>query len=197
MQELWQQNQALRAELATLHAELETVRNEKQPVLRWEWLSQPWVILALSLGTALVFVALVIFDLELSKSGGRHSFFLFYIAPIGAAFVAFLLDRVVRAQAEGVLRVRGALPWLTDLVVIAFSLARTLYEVPFISGHALFLTYALLTVRSRVARALAGLVLAQVVYLKLFAWQDPTLYGGVFAALAAVGLFFVGQQKSH
>ena len=65
--------------------------------------------------------------------------------------------------------------WLIDLVVIALSLIRALVPLPLVSGHALFLSYALLTVPSVVVRTSAALVLLEVIYLKIFIWQATTL----------------------
>lgn len=113
------------------------------------------------------------------------------MVPISAPFAAFLLDRAAR------LRQGTAVQWAIDAGVVALGFARALYEVPFISGHALFLTYALLTVRSNLAKAIALVVLAQVIYLKLFAWHDNTLFGGIGLGLAAVGLFFLARPRAQ
>lgn len=141
--------------------------------------------LSLSLGAAGLFALGVVLYFE----GAQRSFYLYYFAPIGVPFVAFLIDRVARWP---ILTLRQG---LVDLLVTVLALARALAEVPFISGHALFLTYALVTVRSGVGRITAALVLLQVIYLKIWVWRDPTLLGGaVLACLAA--LAYTGADGS-
>jgi len=54
-----------------------------------------------------------------------------------------------------------------------------MHPIPFFSGHALFLSYALLTMRSKLAKVTALVVLLEVAYLKIFVWQDATLLGGI------------------
>jgi len=68
---------------------------------------------------------------------------------------------------------------------------------PFISGHALFSVYAALTARGWALRAVALIVLTQVVYGKLFmsgGWQS--LLGGVGAAILFSGLRGTKQGAS-
>jgi hypothetical protein len=63
---------------------------------------------------------------------------------------------------------------------------RVIGHVPLISGHALFLTYSLLSARSRVAQITAFAVLLQVIYLKLFVWHDLiTPSGGILLGSGA------------
>ena len=77
--------------------------------------------------------------------------------------------------------------WLIlDLIVVLLSLARAITYIPYFSGHALFLSYTLLSARLRVVKILALIVLLQVVYLKLFKWNDwVTLLGGLLVGIAA------------
>ena len=49
---------------------------------------------------------------------------------------------------------------------------RVFGDVPYVSGHALFLTYAIMSRGSRVVRVTATLVMIEVIYLKLFVWHD-------------------------
>ncbi len=178
---LQQQNQALAAEVSHLRAEIEQVRRTS---IQWNWISHPLFVLAASLGAALAFAGFIIVDNDLGVSPGRHGFFLYYMVPLAAPFMAFLLDRAARLQ-----EFRWT-QWAIDLPVVVLGLVRALTALPGISGHALFLTYALLTVRSRAAQILTIIVLAEVVYLKLFSWHDPTLFGGILVAGIAALLFY-------
>ena len=65
---------------------------------------------------------------------------------------------------------------------------RIVGRVPYISGHTLFLTYAILGPASRVTRITASLVMLEVIYLKYFVWHDPvsSSTGIVLGAIAAV-----------
>jgi hypothetical protein len=116
--------------------------------------------------------------------GERRVFWLYYFVPIGVPFVAYLLDRMEQCSAS-----RWG-QYAVDLPVLALSLARAKWPVPLISGHMLFLVYALLTTRSIVAQVAAALVLAEVIYLKIFAWGDwVTLIGGLLVASGAAFVF--------
>lgn len=65
---------------------------------------------------------------------------------------------------------------------------RVIGNVPYISGHTLFLSYAILGPASRVTRITASLVMLEVIYLKYFVWHDPitSSSGIVLGAIAAV-----------
>lgn len=147
---------------------------------------RPLHVLAASLAVMLFYGLYVL----LTQQGGERFFHLYYFAPMAAPFTAFLLDRLER-RAQG-----SALLYALDLLVLAVSIARAFQPVPFVSGHALFLAYALLTVRMPAARALAALVMMQVVYLKLFVWHDATFWGGVAAALLAAGLYWLEKKRN-
>jgi hypothetical protein len=139
----------------------------------------PLTILGVALAAGLAFSLFVV----LFFTGEARHFLLYYYAPVGIPFVAFLFDRAQRR------RDRDSAQWMVDSLVVCAALVRAVVMVPFISGHALFLTYAILTSRSWLARLLAIAVLVQVSYLKLFAWHDSTLWGGILlACIASVGL---------
>ena len=114
----------------------------------------------------------------------------FYDLPIAVPFVLFLRDRwQARASWSGALRA-------LDLAVIGVALLRpatiALGRAPFpplVSGHALFLTYALLTTRSRLLRLVSGAVLLQVLYAKVVLWGEPSVYGGMLFGLVAAALW--------
>jgi hypothetical protein len=98
--------------------------------------------------------------------GGDLRLHYFYVLPIIVPFVAFLFDR-----AHG-LRDISLLQCTIEVLVIAISILRMLGLVPLISGHALFLTYAMASPVSRLTRITAALVMIQVIYLKLVVWHD-------------------------
>jgi hypothetical protein len=99
-------------------------------------------------------------------------------------FAAYTADRL---RSRSRLRI---IHWALDLAVLALSVLRAFKPwPPFISGHALFLTYVLVTARGWVARIAAAVILLEVIYLKIFAWRDWTLFGGIAAGLV-FGLVF-------
>jgi hypothetical protein len=140
---------------------------------------RPYVVLPISFASALLFAIWI----ALRFDGERRTFLLYYFVPIGVPFVAYLLDRAAAR------RELSWLQWGIDLPIIALALVRAVFPVPLISGHMLFLTYALLSTRSWVARGTAALVLLEVTYLKLCVWHDRTTFlGGVLlGGLAALG----------
>ncbi len=142
-------------------------------------LFHPVVVLGTAVLAALAAAAIVTIVLE----GELEWFLLYYSVPIGVPFVAFLFDRAERRATL----TRGQ--WLIDVPLVGLALTRAVVPVPLISGHALFLAYALLTTRSRVARWTAAAVLLQVAYVKIVLWHDPTLFGGALLGAAAAWAF--------
>jgi hypothetical protein len=105
-----------------------------------------------------------------------------YVVPIVVPFIAFLFDRAQE------IRTAGFAALAIDVLVIATSILRARGYVPLVSGHALFLTYALMRRGSVVTRVTAALVMLEVVYLKFFVWHDfvtPTC-GIALALIAAI-----------
>lgn len=103
-----------------------------------------------------------------------------YVVPIVAPFVAFLCDRANRRRQATVLQLT------LDLLVVGTAMWRVIGNVPYISGHALFLTYCLLSTKTRVAQITAALILLETLYLKLFVWHDVvTPTSGLVLGLAA------------
>lgn len=149
-------------------------------IFQRRFIFQPVMVLIVALIAALIFA----FFINLLFDGEPRWFLLYYFTPIGIPFVAFLFDRVERYA----LASRAA--WGIDAVVLGLSLIRSVILIPIISGHALFLSYALLTSQSKIARIAAILVLLQVAYLKIFLWSDPTLIGGVIAGCLAALLYW-------
>ncbi|MBZ0288841.1 MAG: hypothetical protein K8I30_14585 [Anaerolineae bacterium] len=140
----------------------------------------PATVFAVALASAAIFaiVSYTAFD------GDLRDLLVYYFAPIGVPFVAFLFERAERWPDA---------PWLIDLPLVMVSFARAVYPIPFISGHALFLSYAILTTRTRVTRWTAVIVLIQVAYVKIFVWHDPTLFGGI--VLGMVAAWVVGKYR--
>ena len=103
-----------------------------------------------------------------------------YVVPIVIPFVAFLLDRLKQ------IREANLVSAIVDFLVVGTSMMRVIGDVPFVSGHALFLIYAVLRPGSLVTRITAALVMLEVIYLKFFVWHDfitPTT--GIALALFA------------
>lgn len=177
MEDLWRENQSLRAQIDSL----------QRSAITWDFFARPWVILTLSLAAAGAFAAYVFMSIPIDQ----RRFFFLYLVPIAVPFTAFLLDRVARLPNT------PAGQWAIDVPVLALSLARGVYSIPLISGHALFLTYALLTTRSWVARFAAAVVLGEVAYLKLFVWHDLTFFGGLLlGAMTALILRLIRQPQA-
>jgi hypothetical protein len=105
-------------------------------------------------------------------------------APIVAVFAAFLWDRLLPRWSG------NARPAICDAAVVALALMRVFIPpLPFVSGHTLLATYAALTARRWPLRAIALVVLAQVVYMKVFAsggWRS--MVGGLAVAGIAAAI---------
>jgi hypothetical protein len=139
----------------------------------------PLTVFVVSIVAAGIFALFV----TLLFDGESRWFLLYYFTPIGIPFVAFLFDR-----AEGY-SLRSKASWILDLVVLIPALTRMFIRLPLVSGHALFLTYCLLSSRSTVARITAFLVLLQVAYLKIFVTHDTALFGGIIAGCLAALIY--------
>ncbi len=146
---------------------------------RAPFMYHPFTVLAAALVAAVAAAGLVtvVFD------GDLEWFLLYYFVPIGVPFVAFLFDRAERRA----LLTRAQ--WLVDAPLVALALTRAVVPVPLISGHALFLAYAVLTTRSWVGRLTATVILIQVAYIKIALWHDPTVFGGALLGVATAWVF--------
>lgn len=103
-----------------------------------------------------------------------------YVVPILVPFVAFLFDRAERFSRTNIACS------IIDALVVGLATWRAVGHVPFVSGHALFLIYASLGAGSRTVRITALMVLAEVLYLKLFVWHDwVTPLGGILLGSVA------------
>jgi hypothetical protein len=135
------------------------------------------------LGVSMIAAAIFALWIHLSFDGELRWFLLYYFTPVGIPFVAFLFDRAERSA------LASKASWTVDVAVLIPALTRAVIAIPLISGHALFLTYCLLTSRTKVARITAVLVLLQVAYLKIFVMHDTALLGGAFAGYLAALLY--------
>jgi len=114
-------------------------------------------------------------------AGEGRFYLLYYHAPIGFAFVVYVFDRVAHRDSFNLLQ------WALEAAVVLLALSRTIWPLPFFSGHALFLTYAFATTPRPLVRWVTGLVLADVVYMKSFVLHDMTLIGGALLGIAFAG----------
>jgi hypothetical protein len=98
--------------------------------------------------------------------GGDLSNHFVYVLPIIVPCVAFIFDRA-RHFSDATL-----LELTLDSTVVVVSFMRMMGLVPLVSGHALFLTYAIARPGSRLTKVAAAMVMLQVIYLKFFVWHD-------------------------
>jgi hypothetical protein len=131
---------------------------------------------------ALLFASLVALVLRIAWRPSIDSYLEY--TPIGAVFAAFLWDRLL-PNAPGSARTLSC-----DATAVVLALMRVIVPpLPFVSGHALLAMYAALTARRWPLRAIALVVLAHVVYTKVFAsggWRSMVGGFAVAGALAVV-----------
>jgi hypothetical protein len=157
----------------------ERIVDVREPPVSRRWYFRPVGTVGAALAAALVLVPVAL----LRPAGPGRDYLLYYVLPIGVPFVAFALDRL-----EHWSRWRVGHTGL-DAVVVTLALARAFTPVLPVSGHALFLAYAVGTGSCWAVRLTALAVLAEVAYLKLWVWGDPTLWPGVAGGAVAAGLF--------
>ena len=147
---------------------------------------------------ALGAVAAVVAGILLFTPRASWAHYLSYDVPIAVPFVLFLRERW-----HGRAAWHGA--WRTvDLGVVAVALLRPASIhlgfgalPPFVSGHALFLTYAALATRSPLVRCTAAAVMLQVLYLKVFVWTDPSVFGGAALGILAAVIWRRWERGNH
>ena len=142
-------------------------------------LFHPFVAPATSLLATLLFALLIILRFD----GEKQHYLLYYFAPLVIPFVAYIFDRLKNWDT-----MHNA-QRLIDIFVLVVSLMRMFIAVPFISGHALLLTFIVLSTQSLLARVTAALVLLEVFYIKIFLWNDSTFFGGALLGLLMAILF--------
>jgi hypothetical protein len=140
-----------------------------------------WLVLGLSLAGAAIYGSYMLRSPQVRLTMFNPSGSFLYVVPIVVPFVAFLFDRAERW------RQLSKLHYLIDLIVVGTAMGRVIANVPLVSGHTLFLTYAILTSRSIVVRVTAVLVIVQTIYLKYFLWHDfvTSTVGILLGSLAA------------
>ena len=89
-----------------------------------------------------------------------------YFVPLMVPLIAFMLERVEHVREANFFQ-HGV-----DYLVFGLAVGRVVGNVPYISGHTLLLSYALLQSRSKLVRISSILVLAQTLFLKYFVWGD-------------------------
>lgn len=126
-------------------------------------------------------------------SGDARASQYLYVVPIVAPFVAFVVDRISSFRKAGLVEM------IVDVPVVGTAMMRVIGDVPYVSGHALFLSYALLRPGSSVVtRIMAGLVLVEVLYLKFFAWHDPItpVTGTCLGGVGALMVWWIGKRST-
>ncbi len=90
----------------------------------------------------------------------------YYVIPIIFPFVFFLSGRFLKYKEPDF--------WVksVDFLVVLTAMWRVFGDVPYVSGHSLFLAYAIITARTNIDFWLAGVVLTEVGILKIFFWND-------------------------
>ena len=136
--------------------------SDAEPASTQSFIFHPLVVLTLSLIGAALYALYVTLRFPNDSLWGQYS----YVTPIIVPFATFLFDRAERRQQI------TNLQRIVDVLVVGTAMWRVIGQVPYVSGHTLFLTHALLTTQSRVAQITAALVLLQVLYLKYIVWGD-------------------------
>ena len=163
--------------------------------IKEKWLVEFWEHPGLKLLTCMLAAYIgcwLIIDFNIEQ---RIDFVFSYFFPVFVVFFLYFFDR---------LEFRQEYRWYgfgIDILVLFISMLRMVYKVPYISGHALFLSFALFTVKRNSTRVLTFMVWLQVLLLKVFLWHDITFWGGLvvggFAALLLYGVnYFQKTQVS-
>ncbi|MDX6613640.1 MAG: hypothetical protein QOD75_2826 [Blastocatellia bacterium] len=142
---------------------------------------------------ALMGAAICAFYVTRGFSGDRLIAQTFYVVPIVVPFVAFLFDRAERLQRRAVIQ------FIVDFLVVGLAMGRVVGNVPYVSGHTIFLTYALCSSCSRVVLVTAAIVMLHTLYLKYVVWHDlvTSSSGIVLGLMAALVTWWFGRRGSH
>jgi hypothetical protein len=89
-----------------------------------------------------------------------------YFVPLMVPMIAFMFERVEHVREANFFQ-HGV-----DYLVFGLAVGRVVGNVPYISGHTLLLSYALLQSKSNLVRISSIVVLAQTLFLKYFMWGD-------------------------
>jgi hypothetical protein len=160
---------------------------------RRELIFQPWFVLVSAFVGAALYGGYMLRSRSIQASTFDLSGSFLYVVPIVVPFVAFLFDRAERFPQLNLTH------YIVDLFVVGIAMGRVIGNVPYISGHTLFLSYAILSSRSIVVRITAALVLAQALYLKYFIWHDwiTSTSGIVIGLLAAFSVSRFGWKSQE
>lgn len=150
-----------------------------------EKLFHPISIVLISLTSALIYS----FYATLRFSGDKLSNQYYYVVPIVVPFIIFLLNRVEK------FRQRTLAQWIIDLAVVLTAMWRVIGDIPFVSGHTLFLIYCIFTLNLNIGRILATIVMIEVLYLKFFVWNDwiSATTGIILGTIAAI----INKRATH
>ena len=125
-------------------------------------------------------------------SGPKLERNLLYVVPIVCPFVTYWLDRAGRISTTPRWRV------VLDAVVTLTAMWKVIGDVPLISGHALFLSYATMTAQTRVTFVVSLVALLETLYLKIWVWHDwVTLSTGLLLGVAAGLLAWTGTRHER
>lgn len=143
-----------------------------------EKLIHPFGIGLISLILALVYSIYATFRFSGDKLLNQY----YYVVPIVVPFVIFLLNRAAN------FRQRKFTQWIIDLLVILTAMWRVIGDVPYVSGHTLFLTFCILTLDLNFGRILAAIIMLEVLCLKILIWNDwvTAITGIVLGTIAAI-----------
>lgn len=143
-----------------------------------EKLFQPLSILLISLTSALIYSIYA----TLRFSGDKLLNQYYYVVPIVISFVIFLLNRFEN------FRQKTLTQWIVDFMVVLTAMWCVIGDVPYVSGHTLFLTYCILTLNLDIGRIFTAIVMFEVLYLKFFVWNDwiSAIIGIVLGTIAAI-----------
>src|ERR1041385_5598999 len=111
-----------------------------------------------------------------------------YFVPLMVPLIAFMFERVEHVREANIFQ-HGV-----DYLVFALAAGRVVGNVPYISGHTLILSYALLQSKSWLVRISSLVVLAQTLFLKYFAWGD-FVTSNVGIAMGCALAFLVALSK--
>ena len=115
-----------------------------------------------------------------------------YFVPLMVPLIAFMFERVEHVREANFFQ-HGV-----DYLVFALAVGRVVGNVPYISGHTLLLSYALLQSKSRLVRISAILVLVQTLILKYFVWGDfVTSNVGIALGCTLALLVTLSKRKIH
>lgn len=89
-----------------------------------------------------------------------------YFVPLIVPMIALMFERIEHVREANFFQ-HGV-----DFLVFGVAVGRVVGDVPYISGHTLLLSYALLTSKSWLVRITSILVLAQTLFLKYVVWKD-------------------------